>query len=75
MNTISFAQHFRQTQWRSVLESGINLSVSICAVLLLRGRTELSGIYGVLIGTIAALLYRSNDMILYANRRILHRSP
>lgn len=75
LNTISFAQHFRQTQWRSVLESGINLSVSICAVLLLRGRTELSGIYGVLIGTIAALLYRSNDMILYANRRILHRSP
>ena len=28
-----------------------------------------------LIGTIAALLYRTNDMILYANRRILNRSP
>lgn len=75
VHTISFAQHFKQTQWRSVLESCINLSVSIAAVLLLRGRTDLSGIYGVLIGTIAALLYRSNDMILYANRRILHRSP
>ncbi len=75
VHTISFAQHFRQTQWRSVLESCINLTVSVAAVLLLRGRTELSGIYGVLIGTIVALLYRSNDMILYANRRILHRSP
>lgn len=73
--TISYAQHFKQTQWRSVLESVINLTVSVGAVLILRNRTELGGVYGVLIGTIAALLYRTNDMILYANRRILKRSP
>lgn len=32
------------------------------------------GIYGVLIGTIVALLYRTNDMILYSNHKILNRS-
>lgn len=67
-NAINFAQHFKQTQWRSILESCINLTVSLIAV-------SKFGIYGVLIGTIAALLYRTNDMIIYANKRILNRSP
>ena len=66
--TISRAQHFRQTQWRSVLESVINIVVSMVCVYHL-------GIYGVLIGTIAALLYRTNDMIIYANKKILGRNP
>ena len=65
---INYAGHFKQTQWRSMFESCINLTVSLIAV-------NRFGIYGVLIGTIAALLYRTNDMILYANRRILNRSP
>ena len=65
---INYAQHFKQTQWRSILESCINLTVSLIAVFKF-------GIYGVLIGTIAALLYRTNDMIIYANKKILHRSP
>ena len=65
---INYAGHFKQTQWRSMFESFINLTVSLIAV-------NRFGIYGVLIGTIAALLYRTNDMILYANRRILNRSP
>lgn len=65
---INFAQHFKQTQWRSIFESCINLTVSLIAVFKF-------GIYGVLIGTIAALLYRTNDMIIYANKKILHRSP
>ncbi len=64
---INFAGHFQQTQWRSVLESIINLSISILLV-------PKVGIYGVLIGTIVALLYRTNDIIIYANRRILNRS-
>lgn len=64
---INFAGHFKQTQNRSILESVINLSVSLIAV-------SFFGIYGVLFGTIAALLYRSNDMIIYASRHILHRS-
>ncbi len=65
---INFAGHFKQTQWRSVLESAINLTVSLVLVYLI-------GIYGVLLGTIAALLYRTNDIILYANLKILGRKP
>ncbi len=64
---INIAQHFEQTKWRSILESAINLGVSITLVPFL-------GIYGVLLGTIAALLYRTNDMILYA-ARLMGRSP
>ena len=65
---LNFAGHFKQTQWRSVLESTINLVVSISLIPFL-------GIYGVLIGTITALLYRTNDIIIYANKKILERSP
>lgn len=65
---ITYAGHFKQTQWRSIIESIINIIVSITCV------TQF-GIYGVLIGTIVALFYRSNDMILYANRKILGRNP
>lgn len=65
---INYAGHFKETQWRSILESVINITVSLVCVIKF-------GIYGVLIGTIAALLYRTNDMIIYANKKILHRSP
>ena len=44
----------------------MNLTISLVAV-------QFLGIYGVLIGTIAALVYRANDMILYASHRILNR--
>lgn len=66
--SIKFAGHFKQTVNRTVFESVINLSVSIFCVFRF-------GIHGVLIGTIAALLYRTNDMIIYANKKILNRSP
>ncbi|MBQ5851833.1 MAG: polysaccharide biosynthesis C-terminal domain-containing protein, partial [Lachnospiraceae bacterium] len=66
--TINYAGHFKQTQYRSLLESAINIVVSLVCVWKF-------GIYGVLMGTIAALLYRTNDMILYANRKILGRNP
>ena len=62
----SFAGHFKQTQWRSVIEMILNISCSLIAVYFL-------GIYGVLIGTIIALLYRSNDMIIYNSRHIIMR--
>ncbi len=64
---IYFAEHFKLTQGRSIIELVINLVVSLIAV-------QFMGIYGVLIGTIAALLYRSNDIIIYTSKRILHRS-
>lgn len=73
--TITYAGHFKKTQWRSVLESIINLGVSVAAILFLRQYNIMWGMYGVLIGTIAALLYRANDMIIYTSRHILGVSP
>lgn len=64
---INFAGHFKQMQWRAILESVSNLVSSIILVKIL-------GIYGVLLGTIIAYLYRTNDIIIYANRKILKRS-
>lgn len=66
-HVINFAQHFEQTKWRSVLESVINLTTSLIL-------TFKFGIYGVILGTIIALLYRTNDMIIYA-AKIMERSP
>ena len=64
---INFAGHFKLTQNRSILESLINIIISIVAVWRF-------GIYGVLLGTIAALFYRSNDIVIYAAKNILKRS-
>ena len=68
MNTINYAGHFQQTISRTIIESSINLVVSVMGVFKF-------GIYGVLIGTIVALLYRTVDIIIYANKRLLNRSP
>ena len=67
-DVINFAQHFKLTQNRCIAEAVINIVVSITCVIKF-------GIYGVLFGTIVSLLYRANDMIIYANKRILNRSP
>ncbi len=68
MHTVNnCAGHFQETLSRTLMETGINLVVSIVGV-------KVCGIYGVLIGTIAALLYRSVDFTIYANRAILMRS-
>lgn len=65
---IIFAEHFQKTRHQAVIEAAINVAVSVVGVMTL-------GIYGGLLGTIAALLYRANAIILYASREILHRSP
>lgn len=65
---IKLSFHAKQTVVRSMIEAAINFIVSITAV-------QFIGIYGVLLGTIAALLYRTNDIIIYANTKILMRSP
>lgn len=62
------AGHFEQTRNRALLESAINITVSLIGV-------NIWGIYGVLMGTAMALLYRTNDVILYSAKEILHRSP
>lgn len=68
LQTINYAGHFKETMGRSIFETVINLTVSLALVGWL-------GIYGVLIGTAVALLYRTNDIIIYANRVLLDRSP
>lgn len=65
-NLIKIAGHARQTIGRAIFESSMNFIVSLILI-------QFIGIYGVLIGTIVALLYRTNDMILYANHIILNR--
>ncbi len=67
-NLITIAQHAKQTVSRTITESAINLVTSLIFV-------NIWGIYGVILGTICALLYRTNDIIIYANRKILGRSP
>ena len=68
LRVISYAGHFKQTLSRTIIETIINLVVSIIMVLNF-------GIYGVLIGTIVALLYRTIDIIVYSNKKLLNRSP
>lgn len=68
MNAINIKGLFRETAWRAILESIINVAVSIVLV-------NKIGIYGVLFGTIAALLYRSNDVIIMGYTKVIKKSP
>ena len=65
-NAIIVAGHFKNTQKQAIIESAINMIFTIIFV-------NMFGIYGVLVGTIMALLYRATDMVLYANNKILGR--
>lgn len=67
-NVIGFAGHFKKTQWRAALEAVINVSVSIWGIYNF-------GIFGALMGTMAASLYRTNDIILYTYRHLLKDNP
>ncbi len=68
LHLINHAGHFKKTQWRAVIESAINICVSVVGIYYL-------GIYGALLGTICALLYRTNDMILYSFKNLLKENP
>ena len=75
MRTIEVAGHFKKTQWRAVAESVINLTVSVIAIFVCKHFFgDVGGLYGALIGTIVAMLYRTIDINIYANKHILHRS-
>jgi len=63
---ISAAGHFRQTQWRALLEAIINIVASV-------GFTIWLGFKGVLFGSLCSSAYRTVDMIVYTNIRILKR--
>lgn len=67
-HVINIAGHFKNTQNRAIIEAIINITVSVIAC-------QKYGIYGVLFGTIAAMLYRANDIIIYACKHILNISP
>ncbi len=73
-SVITFAGHFKETQWRSIVETVINLTVSLILVVVFESLWGL-GVYGVLIGTVVALIYRTNDVFIYTNMRILNRKP
>ena len=65
---VEYARQYEETKQQAVTEMCINLAVTLVSVYFL-------GIYGALIGTVAALLYRANAIILYVNKQILHRRP
>jgi len=67
LSVIEYAGHFQKTLPHTVVESAINLIVSLVGAYFL-------GIYGVLLGTIAALFYRTNQVFFYSNNKILGRS-
>ena len=60
------AGHYKETQKGAFLEAGINISVSLVAVLLW-------GLVGVVIGTIIATCYRIMDYIFYLKKHIIER--
>jgi len=59
--------HYKETQNRALIEMSICLVGQLALV-------NLMGITGVLIGTILAYFYRTADVIVYSNKRILERS-
>lgn len=61
---IHISGHFKETQNSAIVESVINIVVSIFFVIFW-------GIPGVLVGTIASSLYRTNYLIKYVNRNIM----
>lgn len=67
-NTQNIANHAKQNLPYTIVESLINIVVSLIMV-------NIIGIYGVLIGTIVALLFRVNQIIIYTNKKIMDRSP
>lgn len=67
LNVLNFSQMFKETMHHAIIEMLLNIIVSLVGA-------YYYGIYGVLAGTIVALLYRGNVMIYYANKKVLHRS-
>jgi hypothetical protein len=66
-SVIEYSGSFEKTRSHAIWEMGINLSVSVVAILQF-------GICGAIVGTIAALVFRSICMIWFANKKVLERS-
>lgn len=63
---LNIAGKFDETKNQAICEMTINIVVSLIA-------TYKLGLIGCLIGTIAALLYRNNALILYVNKNVLNK--
>ena len=76
LRTITVAGHFQKTLYQAVIEMALNIIVTICAMLLCKYFWGVeSCLYGALLGTIVALLYRTFVTNKYANVVLLKRSP
>lgn len=60
------AGHYKQTQWSAITEAAINIVVSVALVFR-------SGLIGVAIGTLAAMVYRTVYLAWYLSRNIICR--
>jgi O-antigen/teichoic acid export membrane protein len=65
---IEASGHYKETQYRALIEALINVTASLILV-------QIFGIYGVLLGAITSYMYRSFDIIIYSSRKILKTSP
>lgn len=66
-NVVDAAGHFKQTRNSAIIEAGLNVAISIVAVMQF-------GLVGVAIGTLVSTLYRSIYIMIYASKNILKRS-
>ncbi|RGC75723.1 sugar isomerase [Coprococcus sp. AM25-15LB] len=66
LNMINVVGMFKETRKSAIIEAIINLTVSIVAVYQF-------GIYGVVMGTIVALMFRAVDVVYFTNKRIFER--
>ncbi|MBR5310951.1 MAG: polysaccharide biosynthesis C-terminal domain-containing protein, partial [Oscillospiraceae bacterium] len=68
LQIINYAGYFKETLPQTIIETVINIVISIVT-------SFFWGIYGVLLGTLSALIYRYFDVISCSNKIILSRSP
>lgn len=74
LRTVTVSGHFKETINQSIFEMLINIIVSVSTMLLLKHFWgPIACLYGALFGTIAALLYRTIALNVYANRKVLMR--
>ena len=64
---VEYSGQFNKTRWHAICETVINLSLTVVGILLW-------GICGALLGTVAALAFRTVATLYYTNKKILSRS-
>lgn len=67
LTMINAAGMFAETQHAAVIEAILNICISLVLVNCL-------GMYGLLIGTIVSFLYRTVDIMVFTNHKILHQT-